>query len=183
MGICNSTTKATGPSNTARPTTGNATAVNAPHDGARSSAKARPAFVSRKQEGSRHKAKDNQRNNQRPTPQNARNSSKKPGGAAIPCGKRTDFGYAKDFDARYTIGKLLGHGQFGYTYVAVDQCNGDRVAVKKIEKNKVSFPPLLKIFSTLFYQKLPLPYLAICTFNCSVVLTESFSLVRALESK
>lgn len=55
----------------------------------------------------------------------------------IPCGKRTDFGYDKDFDRRYTIGKLLGHGQFGYTYVATDKANGDRVAVKKIEKNKV----------------------------------------------
>ena len=38
---------------------------------------------------------------------------------------------------RYTIGKLLGHGQFGYTYVATDKENGDRVAVKRIEKNKV----------------------------------------------
>ena len=57
----------------------------------------------------------------------------------IPCGKRTDFGYHKDFDQRYTIGKLLGHGQFGYTYVATDEANGDRVAVKKIDKNKVFF--------------------------------------------
>ncbi|KAJ6678289.1 CALCIUM-DEPENDENT PROTEIN KINASE [Salix viminalis] len=56
---------------------------------------------------------------------------------AIPCGKRTDFGYDKDFDIRYTIGKLLGHGQFGYTYVATDKANGDRVAVKRIEKNKL----------------------------------------------
>lgn len=55
----------------------------------------------------------------------------------IPCGKRTDFGYDKDFDKKYTIGKLLGHGQFGYTYVATDKSNGDRVAVKRIEKNKV----------------------------------------------
>ncbi|KDP46753.1 hypothetical protein JCGZ_06541 [Jatropha curcas] len=58
----------------------------------------------------------------------------------IPCGKRTDFGYAKDFDKRYTIGKLLGHGQFGYTYVATDKGNGDCVAVKKIEKNKMILP-------------------------------------------
>ncbi|KAK1357663.1 Calcium-dependent protein kinase [Heracleum sosnowskyi] len=58
----------------------------------------------------------------------------------IPCGKRTDFGYDKDFDLRYTIGKLLGHGQFGYTYVAVDRSNGDRVAVKKIDKNKMILP-------------------------------------------
>ncbi|KVI02932.1 Calcium-binding EF-hand [Cynara cardunculus var. scolymus] len=55
----------------------------------------------------------------------------------IPCGKRTDFGYLKDFDRRYSTGKLLGHGQFGYTYVAIDKSTGDRVAVKKIEKNKV----------------------------------------------
>ncbi|XP_022926486.1 calcium-dependent protein kinase 28-like [Cucurbita moschata] len=59
---------------------------------------------------------------------------------AIPCGKRTDFGYHKDFDERYTIGKLLGHGQFGYTYVAIDKANGDRVAVKKIEKKKMVLP-------------------------------------------
>lgn len=57
----------------------------------------------------------------------------------IPCGKRTDFGYDKNFEQRYTIGKLLGHGQFGYTYVATDRANGDRVAVKRIDKNKVSF--------------------------------------------
>ncbi|TXG59790.1 hypothetical protein EZV62_014363 [Acer yangbiense] len=65
-------------------------------------------------------------------------SRRQPG--IIPCGKRTDFGYAKDFDRRYTIGKLLGHGQFGYTYVATDKANGDRVAVKKIEKNKMILP-------------------------------------------
>ncbi|XP_024974389.1 calcium-dependent protein kinase 28-like [Cynara cardunculus var. scolymus] len=58
----------------------------------------------------------------------------------IPCGKRTDFGYLKDFDRRYSTGKLLGHGQFGYTYVAIDKSTGDRVAVKKIEKNKMLLP-------------------------------------------
>ncbi|KAE8695129.1 Calcium-dependent protein kinase 28 [Hibiscus syriacus] len=58
----------------------------------------------------------------------------------IPCEKRTDFGYNKDFDKRYTIGKLLGHGKFGYTYVAIDKANGDRIAVKKIEKNKMVLP-------------------------------------------
>ncbi|KAL8152012.1 hypothetical protein V2J09_021820 [Rumex salicifolius] len=55
----------------------------------------------------------------------------------VPCGKRTDFGYAKDFDCKFTIGKLLGHGQFGYTYVATDKSTGERVAVKKIDKNKM----------------------------------------------
>ncbi|KAL0350447.1 UNVERIFIED_CONTAM: Calcium-dependent protein kinase [Sesamum radiatum] len=38
------------------------------------------------------------------------------------------------------LGKLLGHGQFGYTYVAIDKSNGDRVAVKRIEKNKMVLP-------------------------------------------
>ncbi|KAF7130133.1 hypothetical protein RHSIM_Rhsim10G0212000 [Rhododendron simsii] len=66
--------------------------------------------------------------------------TKRQGGGVIPCGKRTDFGYDKDFDRRYTIGKLLGHGQFGYTYVATDKSSGDRVAVKRIEKNKMILP-------------------------------------------
>ncbi|XP_021759919.1 calcium-dependent protein kinase 28-like isoform X1 [Chenopodium quinoa] len=60
--------------------------------------------------------------------------------SSIPCGKRTDFGYEKDFDSKYTIGKLLGHGQFGYTYVATDKSNADRVAVKKIDKSKMILP-------------------------------------------
>lgn len=55
----------------------------------------------------------------------------------MPYGKRTDFGYDKDFESKYTIGKLLGHGQFGYTFVATDKANGDRVAVKRIDKSKV----------------------------------------------
>ncbi|KAG7544887.1 EF-hand domain [Arabidopsis suecica] len=61
-------------------------------------------------------------------------------GGGIPYGKRIDFGYAKDFDIRYTIGKLLGHGQFGFTYVATDNNNGNCVAVKRIEKAKMTQP-------------------------------------------
>ncbi|XP_058098847.1 calcium-dependent protein kinase 28-like [Magnolia sinica] len=61
-------------------------------------------------------------------------------GSTVSCGKRTDFGYAKDFDNKYTIGKLLGHGQFGYTFVATSKENGDRVAVKRIDKNKMVLP-------------------------------------------
>uniref|UniRef100_A0A7N0TA64 non-specific serine/threonine protein kinase n=1 Tax=Kalanchoe fedtschenkoi TaxID=63787 RepID=A0A7N0TA64_KALFE len=61
-------------------------------------------------------------------------------GRMVPCGKRTDFGYLKNFDERYKIGKLLGHGQFGYTYVATDKSNGDRVAVKRIDKSKMVLP-------------------------------------------
>ncbi|KAF9618445.1 hypothetical protein IFM89_001168 [Coptis chinensis] len=55
-------------------------------------------------------------------------------------GKRTEFGYSKDFNGKYSIGKLLGHGQFGYTFVATDKSNGDRVAVKRIDKKKMSTP-------------------------------------------
>ncbi|KAK9713240.1 hypothetical protein RND81_06G013900 [Saponaria officinalis] len=58
----------------------------------------------------------------------------------LPCGKRTDFGYDKDFSKKYSIGKLLGHGQFGYTYVATLKSTGDRVAVKKISKSKMVLP-------------------------------------------
>lgn len=90
-----------------------------------------------------HKTKENSRNQQ----QGSNNKNKMKNKATsrrqngvISCGKRTDFGYLKDFDQRYSIGKLLGHGQFGYTYVATDKANGDRVAVKKIDKNKMILP-------------------------------------------
>ena len=62
----------------------------------------------------------------------------KKGRGIVACGKRTDFGYDKDFEARYSLGKLLGHGQFGYTFAATDRGSGDRVAVKRIDKAKVS---------------------------------------------
>ncbi|XP_076909197.1 calcium-dependent protein kinase 28-like [Bidens hawaiensis] len=58
----------------------------------------------------------------------------------VPCGTRADFGYVKDFDNDYSVGKLLGHGQFGYTYVAIHKSTGDRVAVKKIDKYKMKTP-------------------------------------------
>lgn len=77
------------------------------------------------------------RENPQQEPQQNRAQSRRNAGA-VPCGKRTDFGYAKDFDSRYEIGKLLGHGQFGYTFVATDKANGERVAVKRIDKNKVA---------------------------------------------
>lgn len=63
----------------------------------------------------------------------------------IPCGKRTSFGYGRDFLSRYTIGKLLGRGQFGHTFVATDKANGDKVAVKRIDKNKVNQRFLLRL--------------------------------------
>lgn len=56
----------------------------------------------------------------------------------VPLGKRTNFGYERDFKSKYTLGKLLGHGQFGYTYVAIEKATGEKVAVKTIEKKQVS---------------------------------------------
>jgi calcium-dependent protein kinase len=50
---------------------------------------------------------------------------------------RVDFGYDRDFEARYEVGRLLGHGQFGYTFAATDRGSRDRVAVKRIDKAKV----------------------------------------------
>ncbi|KAF5753039.1 calcium-dependent protein kinase 28-like [Tripterygium wilfordii] len=92
----------------------------------------------RPQPASQHGRNNNEVQKQATRAKDKGNSRKQSG--ILSCGKRTDFGYAKDFDKRYTIGKLLGHGQFGYTYVATDKANGDRVAVKKIEKMKMVLP-------------------------------------------
>lgn len=144
MGSCFSSSKVSGSnSNTPSTTTTTNTTTNV-HNNRRENSKApsTTAVNSRKQEASnynRDKGNINQKNQQkqpRNSQQNVKPSSRRPTGV-IPCGKRTDFGYDKDFEKRYTIGKLLGHGQFGYTYVATDKSSGDRVAVKRIEKNKV----------------------------------------------
>ncbi|XP_038723637.1 calcium-dependent protein kinase 28 [Tripterygium wilfordii] len=92
----------------------------------------------RLQPASQHGRNNNEAQKQPVRAKDKGNSRKQSG--SLPCGKRTDFGYAKDFNKTYTIGKLLGHGQFGYTYVATDKANGDRVAVKKIEKMKMVLP-------------------------------------------
>lgn len=60
-------------------------------------------------------------------------------GPRITIHKKRDFGYARNFESKYSMGKLLGHGQFGYTFCATDRNTGDRVAVKRIDKTKVSF--------------------------------------------
>lgn len=38
---------------------------------------------------------------------------------------------------KYSIGKLLEYGQFGYTYVVIDKDNENGAAVNKIDKSKV----------------------------------------------
>nr|AIZ68218.1 calcium-dependent protein kinase 28-like protein [Albuca bracteata] len=89
----------------------------------------KPKEIQRNQSQRRHQQQQQQQQHQ-----------KKRLSGAVPCGKRTDFGYDKDFENKYSIGKLLGHGQFGYTFVATDKRTGDRVAVKRIEKNKMILP-------------------------------------------
>ncbi|KAL9148538.1 hypothetical protein ABFS82_12G047700 [Erythranthe guttata] len=134
MGICFSTKKAGGGG-------GGTNGINAPSTTTTTTTAAAAAAAAAKPPPSTENNNNRSRQQQhRHTQQNSKTSSKRPSGGAIPCGKRTDFGYDKDFNSRYTIGKLLGHGQFGYTYVAVDKFNGDRVAVKRIEKNKMVLP-------------------------------------------
>ncbi|KAG6700822.1 hypothetical protein I3843_08G125800 [Carya illinoinensis] len=130
MGSCLSASKVIGSSSN--------TTVN--HNRNEGTAPQTRTITTKKQEDSIHQrqSKANGKNLHQLKPKNKPVSRRQSG--AIPCGKRTDFGYAKDFNERYTIGKLLGHGQFGYTYVATDKENGDRVAVKRIEKNKMVLP-------------------------------------------
>ncbi|XP_008776807.2 calcium-dependent protein kinase 18-like [Phoenix dactylifera] len=89
--------------------------------------------------GPQQKPREAQRNSSQHPRQQRDRHRRRPSGS-VPYGKRTDFGYAKHFDSRYSIGKLLGHGQFGYTFIATDKANGDRVAVKRIDKNKMILP-------------------------------------------
>lgn len=130
MGGCFSTVKVSGSNSN------NTTAPTANHNRKQSTASSQSTTAPVKQEQRR-----TNRPNEMPRKQLANKPKGKPNSrrqtGVIPCGKRTDFGYDKNFDKRYTIGKLLGHGQFGYTYVATDKANGDRVAVKRIDKNKV----------------------------------------------
>ncbi|KAK4409598.1 Calcium-dependent protein kinase [Sesamum angolense] len=144
MGGCCSTTKVSGSnSNTPSANKSSVSIVCRSRSCAAASKPVSPtpsSVTARKQESSSNNHhKINESNQQRHSQQNVKSSSRRPSGV-IPCGKRTDFGYDKDFDSRYTIGKLLGHGQFGYTYFAIDNSNGDRVAAKKIEKNKMVLP-------------------------------------------
>ncbi|CAI9110935.1 OLC1v1011045C1 [Oldenlandia corymbosa var. corymbosa] len=152
MGSCFSTTKVSGsnsntPSTTTTTTTTNAAAASSAatvqhHHNRKGTTKPSTSGNNNtslipKQLGLHYKGKGSNANQTQQ--RNSKPASRRQSGV-IPCGKRTDFGYDKDFDRRYTIGKLLGHGQFGYTYVATDKSNGDRVAVKRIEKNKMVLP-------------------------------------------
>ncbi|KAF9619176.1 hypothetical protein IFM89_005730 [Coptis chinensis] len=154
MGICfsTSTTKVSGSNsnnnntNTSTPpnNNNNAEANKNQRESTRPSTRVQNAPPSRQHsripnESHRNNNRSQQQRNSSAHDPNASRHTRRPSGV-IPCGKRTDFGYLKDFDDKYTIGKLLGHGQFGYTFVATDRGNGDRVAVKRIEKNKMILP-------------------------------------------
>ncbi|EFJ52781.1 hypothetical protein VOLCADRAFT_120190, partial [Volvox carteri f. nagariensis] len=45
-----------------------------------------------------------------------------------------EFGFAKDFDERYTLGGKIGSGTFGTVYLATEKATGQEVAVKVITK-------------------------------------------------
>lgn len=128
MGTCWSATKVSGSSSQRN--------SNNNHRENRPPPSSEPTTTSSTTKKQQHQKQKPQRHFQPPHQHRDKGHSKRPSGV-LPCGKRTDFGYAKDFDKKYSIGKLLGHGQFGYTFVATDKGNGDRVAVKRIEKNKV----------------------------------------------
>ncbi|XP_023764849.1 calcium-dependent protein kinase 28 [Lactuca sativa] len=136
MGACLSTTKISG-SNSTTPSNADhrrtATATGKHNEGGSNVKSHTPTEIHRNQ---KQKQKTQQQNNHK-NKRKEKSTSRK---GVIPCGKTTDFGYLKDFDSHYSTGKLLGHGQFGYTYVAIDKSNGDRVAVKKIDKNKMILP-------------------------------------------
>ncbi|KAK6922602.1 EF-hand domain [Dillenia turbinata] len=134
MGTCLSTTKVSG-SNSNSTT---ATITGNHHRKYNSTGKATTNANQRQEQKTYDNTKNKTSHQQQPQLKPKGNSRRQ--GGIIPYGKRTDFGYCKDFNKRYTLGKLLGHGQFGYTYVATDKANGDRVAVKRIEKNKMILP-------------------------------------------
>ncbi|XP_010934521.1 calcium-dependent protein kinase 18 isoform X2 [Elaeis guineensis] len=124
MGSCFSSATKVGGSYSGSAGQRDAAAAQSPPD---SGPQQKPQEVQRNPSQHRRQRQQKERHRRRPS-------------GSVPYGKRTDFGYAKDFDSRYFIGKLLGHGQFGYTFVATDKANGDRVAVKRIDKNKMILP-------------------------------------------
>lgn len=135
MGICFSSTKVSGSNSTNNNNT--TTTTDAAANRKQRSSETTTTVVQKQQAttGQRRRSTEDAQKKQKPK---EKTGSRRQGGH-VPCGKRTDFGYDKDFDKKFSLGKLLGHGQFGYTYVGIDKFNGDRVAVKRLEKNKVCF--------------------------------------------
>ncbi|KAF7809657.1 Calcium-dependent protein kinase 28 [Senna tora] len=144
MGICFSTSKVSGSNSNSTNAGGTtSTIIHNIKEGTKLNSKKSVFNKQQKSNNQRQRAsneshKNQQKNSQKQRPRDNQNSRRKAG--PIPCGKRTDFGYEKDFSLQYSLGKLLGHGQFGYTYVGVNKANGDRVAVKRLEKNKMVLP-------------------------------------------
>lgn len=46
----------------------------------------------------------------------------------------SSFGYATDFEQRYTLGEQVGSGTFGTVFVATEAATGQRLAVKRMPK-------------------------------------------------
>ncbi|KAF7828960.1 calcium-dependent protein kinase 28-like [Senna tora] len=135
MGICFSSTKVSGSNSNTGATTANQNRKESSKPHSRKKAVKSQASKNQrsKEPNDTHKTHP-KKISQHHQPKDKQNSRRQP------CGKRTDFGYDKNFDYCYSLGKLLGHGQFGYTYVGIDKANGDRVAVKRIDKSKMILP-------------------------------------------
>ena len=137
MGICFSATKVSGSSsNNAAASNRNRKGLAAPAPAPPAQPELEPVTGKQKKQPSQAKRRQVPEDSQK-NPRSKDKAGARRQGTHVPCGKRTDFGYEKDFENRFSLGTLLGHGQFGYTYVGIDKTNGDRVAVKRLEKSKV----------------------------------------------
>ncbi|KAL5168650.1 Calcium-dependent protein kinase 28 [Glycine soja] len=140
MGICFSATKVSGSSsNNAAASNRNRKGLAAPAPAPPAQPEPEPVTGKQKKQPSQAKRRQVPEDSQK-NPRSKDKAGARRQGTHVPCGKRTDFGYEKDFENRFSLGKLLGHGQFGYTYVGIDKTNGDRVAVKRLEKSKMVLP-------------------------------------------
>ena len=140
MGICFSATKVSGSSsNNAAASNRNRKGLAAPAPAPPAQPELEPVTGKQKKQPSQAKRRQVPEDSQK-NPRSKDKAGARRQGTHVPCGKRTDFGYEKDFENRFSLGKLLGHGQFGYTYVGIDKTNGDRVAVKRLEKSKMVLP-------------------------------------------
>lgn len=52
-------------------------------------------------------------------------------------GREAQVAGAAKLNERYTVVRTLGSGSFGETFEAVDETNGQRVAIKRLELKKV----------------------------------------------
>lgn len=57
----------------------------------------------------------------------------------------------QDVTALYTLGRVLGRGQFGTTRLAEDKVTGEQLACKSISKRKLTYAALLLHFFAQYF--------------------------------